>query len=238
MGTIGHKDLVATIPIFIGYDTRESVAYHVFCQSVIDNSSVPVSFHPLSLKSLKQQYVETHNDGSNAFIYSRFLVPHLMGYEGWVIFVDGDMVCLGDIASLWALRDDKKAVQVVKHNYQTKHPQKYIGTSMQTHNSSYPRKNWSSVVLWNCGHPSNAMLTPGYVMDSSGTMLHRFQHLKDEEIGDIPKTWNWLCQEEGANEDANLIHYTLGVPAMQHYEDGPQASHWFNALEGVTHVEI
>ena len=227
-----------TIPIFVGYDTRESAAYHVFCQSVIDNASLPFAFHPLSLNSLRSEYVETHTDGSNAFIYSRFLVPHLMGYKGWAIFADGDMVCLDDIAKLWNLREDKYAAMVVKHNYTTKHPTKYIGTSMQTHNTSYPRKNWSSVILWNCAHPSNAMLNPKYVMDSSGAMLHRFQHLKDEEIGELPKTWNWLSQEVGPNGDASLIHYTLGVPGIDHYAQCEQAGHWHDALTRVNHVEI
>lgn len=226
------------IPVFVGYDTRESVAYHVFCQSIIDSTTVPVAFHPLSLKALKGQYTETHTDGSNAFIYSRFLVPYLIGYKGWAIFADGDMVCLGDIAELWNLRDDKYAAMVVKHDYTTKHPQKYLGTSMQTHNANYPRKNWSSVILWNCGHPSNAVLTPEYVMSSTGAALHRFQHLKDEEIGEICSTWNWLPQEMGENPEAKLLHFSIGVPGIDHYSQCEQAGHWHDALTRVNHVEI
>lgn len=229
---------MSAIPVFIGYDTRESMAYHVFSQSIIDSATTPVALHPLSLKALRGQYTETHTDGSNAFIYSRFLVPYLMGYKGWAIFADGDMVCVGDIAELWGLREDKYAAMVVKHNYTTKHDQKYIGTSMQTVNTTYPRKNWSSVILWNCGHPSNAMLTPKYIMASTGAMLHRFQHLKDEEIGGLSVDWNWLSQETGENPQAKLIHYTLGVPAIKHYEDCAQANHWHNAVKGVNHVEI
>jgi lipopolysaccharide biosynthesis glycosyltransferase len=226
-----------TIPIFVGYDVRESVAYHVFCQSIIDSATEPVAFHPLTLRSLKGQYDETHDDGSNAFIYSRFLVPHLMGYKGWAIFADGDMVCRGDIAELWNLRQDKFAAMVVKHNYSTKHKRKYLGTSMETINTSYPRKNWSSVILWNCGHTSNAMVTPKYIETSTGAMLHRFQHLKDEEIGALPASWNWLSQEVGTNDDAKIIHYTLGVPGIKHYSDCEQASYWFSALEQVHHIQ-
>jgi lipopolysaccharide biosynthesis glycosyltransferase len=224
------------IPLFVGYDSRESVAYHVFCQSVISNATKTVAFIPLSLKAL-EGYKETHTDGSNAFIYSRFLVPHLMGYKGWAIFADGDMVCLGDIASLWSLRDESKAVMVVKHNYQTKHPKKYIGTSMETINSSYPRKNWSSMMLWNCGHKANEALTPEYVMGAAGRTLHRFEHLLDDEIGEIPMEWNWMPQEQGENTDAKLLHHTLGVPGIKHYSDGPQANHWFNYLEQVHHIQ-
>jgi lipopolysaccharide biosynthesis glycosyltransferase len=226
-----------TVPIFVGYDARESVAYHVFCQSIITHSRIPVAFHPLTLQSLRSQYVETHDDGSNAFIYSRFLVPHLMGYKGWAIFADGDMVCRGDIEWLWNLRDESKAAMVVKHNYQTRHQRKYIGTSMETVNTSYPRKNWSSLILWNCAHPSNAVLTPGYVMTQTGKTLHRFEHLKDEEIGELPKVWNWLSQEEGPKNEAQLIHFTLGVPGIKHYADCAQASYWFEALEQVHHIQ-
>jgi lipopolysaccharide biosynthesis glycosyltransferase len=228
----------AMIDIFIGYDPREAVAYHVFCQSLIDKASQPLALHPLALEGLREQYVETHHDGSNAFIYSRFLVPHMMGFKGWAVFADGDMVCTEDIVKLWSLRDETKAVQVVKHDYQTKEKRKYIGTSMETHNIDYPRKNWSSVILWNCGHVANSILTPGYVMDSSGSTLHRFKHLSDDLIGELPKEWNWLSQEQGAKPDAALIHYTLGIPAIAHYKECPQAEEWHKALCGAMHVQI
>jgi lipopolysaccharide biosynthesis glycosyltransferase len=227
--------------MFVGYDPRESVAYHVFCQSVMSNATVPVAFHPLALNMLKGQYKETHNDGSNAFIYSRFLVPHLMGYEGWAIFCDGDMVCLGDIKNLWELRDEAYAAMVVKHNYQTQHKRKYIGTSLETVNVSYPKKNWSSVILWNCGHEANRVLTPSFVMESVGRQLHRFEHLDEPEIGELPKSWNWLCQEEGTNHEANLVpdlvHFTLGVCCIPAYKNSPYNEAWFNALDQVTHID-
>ena len=148
------------IRIVVGYDKRESVAYHVFTQSVLEKSSAPISFIPLSLNTLKI-YKETHADGSNEFIYSRFLTPFLMNFSGWAIFADGDMVCNSDIAELWALRDENKAVQVVKHNYKTKKTVKYLGNK----NEDYPRKNWSSLILWNCGHPDNKILTPEFIQD-------------------------------------------------------------------------
>ena len=155
------------IPIYVGYDSGESVAYHVFCQSVISKASVPVSFHPLSLNML--DYKETHTDGSNAFIYSRFLVPHLQGYQGWAIFCDGDMILNADIAELWALRDPYMAVQVVKHDYKTKHHTKYLGAK----NEDYPRKNWSSVMLINCSHFAWRLITPVSVCTYSGVIsLH------------------------------------------------------------------
>jgi lipopolysaccharide biosynthesis glycosyltransferase len=135
------------IDLFVGYDPRESAAYHVFCQSVIAKATVPVRFTPLSERALA---FDGQQDGSNAFVYSRYLVPHLMDYQGWAIFADGDMVCQRDIAELWALRDEQYAVQVVKHAYTSRARMKYIGSPMQSPNMNMPRKNWSSLVLWNC----------------------------------------------------------------------------------------
>lgn len=209
------------IPLFVGFDQREAVAYHTFCQSVISRASEPVSFTPLALNNLKG-YTENHKDGSNDFIYSRFLVPYLMGYKGWAIFADGDMVCQADIAELWALRDPYKAVQVVKHDYTTKYPKKYLGAK----NEDYPRKNWSSVILWNCGHYSNRMLTPAYVATQPGSVLHRFQWLQDDRIGELPKEWNWLAMEYDHNPDAKLYHYTVGTPCFKEYSTCDHAELW------------
>lgn len=224
------------IQLYVGFDQREAAAYHVFCQSVIETTSCPVAFIPLNLNSLRD-YSETHTDGSNAFIYSRFLVPHLQGYKGWAIFADGDMHCRADIAELWALRDPHKAAMVAQHAYESKHEQKYIGTSLQTHNANYPRKNWSSVVLWNCEHPANRVLTPDYVMGATGRQLHRFEHLEEDEIGAIPMYWNWLVGEYSRNEQAKLVHYTLGVPGMSHYKDCDHSQEWHDTRARMDHIE-
>ena len=120
----------------VGFDQREAIAYHVFCQSVIDRASMPIQFLPLAENSLNQ-YKEIHTDGSNKFVYSRFLTPYLMNFSGWAIFADGDMVCQADIVELWSLRDTTKAVQVVKHDYKTKATKKYLGNK----NEDYPKKN-------------------------------------------------------------------------------------------------
>lgn len=161
-----------------------------------------------------------------------------MVYQGWAIFADGDMLVRDDIAKLWALRDDRYAAQVVQHDYKTKHPRKYVGTAMETHNASYPRKNWSSVILWNCGHPSNRVLTPRYVMDSTGARLHRFEHLPDDEIGALPADWNHLVGEQAPNPDAKLAHYTLGVPAIEHYRDCEHGAEWLQAKREATEILI
>ncbi len=217
--------MMETVNIVIGFDQREAVAYHVFCQSILEKTSVPVRFLPLVKKSLAG-YQERHQDGSNAFTYTRFLCPHLMDYQGWALFADGDMVCNDDIAKLWSLRDPGKAVQVVKHDYQTKAFQKYLGNK----NENYPRKNWSSVILWNCAHPANRVLTPQFVADKDGAFLHRFKWLDDALIGDLPKEWNWLATEYEPNPQARLVHYTLGTPCFSEYKDADMAQDWHATL--------
>jgi lipopolysaccharide biosynthesis glycosyltransferase len=209
------------IPVFVGYDPREAIAYHVCANSIIRNSSQPVAIIPLALNLFKD-YQETHTDGSNQFIYSRFLVPHLMNYTGHAIFIDGDMIVRGDIAELWNQRNPTKDVQVVKHDYQTRRSEKYLGAK----NENYPRKNWSSVILWNCNSFPNRRLTPEYVMHATGAELHRFTWCTNDRIGELPVEWNWLPDEFGENPAAKLLHYTLGTPCFHEFADTPQGNEW------------
>jgi lipopolysaccharide biosynthesis glycosyltransferase len=217
------------LKIFVGFDGKiEPIAYHTFCQSIIERSSIPVSFTPLALNTLSE-YKETHTDGSNAFIYSRFLVPYLCDFKGMALFVDGDMICRTDIAELlWEYDDQDEAVKVVKHYYQTKHPIKYLGAK----NEDYEKKNWSSVMLWNCGHHLNRQLTPRFVMEKDGKYLHRFQWLKHEDqVGKLDNTWNWLAEEYEYNPDAKLIHYTIGTPCFKGYQNGDYSQEWFETYQ-------
>ena len=209
------------IPIFIGYDPREAIAYHVCANSIIRHASVPVSIVPLALNNFKD-YTETHTDGSNQFIYSRFLVPYLMDYSGQAIFMDGDMIVRGDIAELWALRDLGKDVQVVKHDYKTKMKEKYLGSK----NEDYPCKNWSSVMIFNCNNYPTKKLTPEYIQKSSGAHLHRFMWTSEDRVGALPPEWNWLPDEYGANPDAKLLHYTLGTPCFHEFATTTMADEW------------
>lgn len=217
-----------TIKIVVGFDQRESVAYHTFCQSIIEKASMPISFLPLAMNTFID-YNETHTDQSNDFIYSRFLTPYLNNFEGWAIFADGDMICHTDIKELWDLRDESKALMVVKHDYQTKAHIKYLGNK----NENYPRKNWSSVILWNCSHPKHKILTPEFIQIQTGKYLHRFSWLDDDEIGDLPKEWNWLAIEYPENKDAKLIHYTLGTPCFKEYEKTDMSDIWYRTFERV-----
>jgi len=219
------------INVVVGFDQKEAIAFHTFTQSVIEKSSLPVTFTPLAVNTLKD-YKEEHTDGSNAFIYSRFLTPYLNDFKGWAIFADGDMICQADIKELWDLRDESKALLVVKHNYKTKASQKYLGNI----NENYPRKNWSSVVLWNCSHPSHKILTPDFIAKQTGKYLHRFSWLNDNDIGELPIEWNWLAIEYPVNIKAKLIHFTLGTPCFMSYRNTEMANYWLEAnkrsLEG------
>jgi lipopolysaccharide biosynthesis glycosyltransferase len=216
------------LKIFVGFDGKvEPVAYHTFCQSIIEKSSIPVSFTPLALNTLSE-YKETHTDGSNAFIYSRFLVPYLCDFKGMALFVDGDMICRTDIAEILWEHDQDEALKVVKHYYQTKHPVKYLGAK----NEDYPKKNWSSVMLWNCGHHLNKQLTPQFVMDKPGKYLHRFEWLKHEDqVGKLDDTWNWLETEYEYNPDAKLVHHTLGTPCFKDYQSTDYSQEWWDTYQ-------
>ena len=214
------------VKIYIGFDQRESVAYHTFVQSLIDHASIPLDITPLAVKTLKG-YEEKHEDKSNDFVYSRFLTPFLNDFKGWAIFVDGDMICQTDIKELLDLRDNSKALQVVKHDYKTKANQKYLGNI----NQDYPRKNWSSVILWNCAHPKHKLLTPDFIANESGKYLHRFSWLEDSEIGGLPKEWNWLATEYPNNNQANIIHYTLGTPCFKDYRDTEMSDIWLKKYD-------
>ena len=142
-----------------------------------------------------------------------------MKFSGYAIYADGDMVCNADITELWNLRDPNKAVQVVKHDYLTKMSEKYLGNK----NENYPKKNWSSLILWNCA-------TPEFIGGSTGAFLHRFEWLADSEIGEIPIDWNWLATEYEINSKAKLIHYTLGTPCFSEYRESDYAEVWHEAF--------
>jgi len=208
--------MVDTIRCFIGYDPREAVAYHTCVQSIIDNTKSHITFHPIRGE---------RRDGSNDFIYARFLVPWLSGFSGTSIFLDGDMIMRGDIADLYALKRLDQGVQVVKHDYKTKYPVKYLGNK----NDDYPRKNWSSVMVWNNAYFPNRKLTPEFVASKPGSFLHRFLWLNDGQIGQLPEEWNRLVLEQEIQPDDKLLHYTVGTPCFTEYADCDGAEEWHAA---------
>lgn len=225
------------IDLFYGFDPREEVGCSTFVSSVVHHASVPVAMTPLHLGGMRGFYAAGERDGSNAFTYARFLIPYLMNFSGWAIFMDGaDMIVRADVAELMPMRPLDKAVMVVPHDYRTKHPRKYVGTSMEAANEDYPRKNWSSVMLINCAHFAWRDMTPRKVATMKGSELHRFSFIPDDRIGFLPVEWNWLCQEFGPNPDAKVLHYTIGLPGFPHYNCTEHAADWFAARNTATHI--
>lgn len=212
------------IRIFIGYDHVEEISYSVLASSLSKHSSQPLSITPIRLSHLPEISRERDPKQSNDFAFSRWLVPYLCNYEGWAIFMDCDFLARDDIAKLWELRDDRYAVQVVKHDYIPKTELKFLGQEQ----TKYFRKNWSSMMLINCAKCK--ALTPEYVNTAHGLALHRFEWLESEDlIGEIPKEWNWLVGEYDYNENAKLIHFTIGGPWFYEYFGSDYAEEWDEA---------
>lgn len=225
------------IHLFCGHDQREAVGTHVFISSVLKHSSVPVSIVPLHKPMLRKAFGGDVAEGSNAFTMSRFLIPFLMDWRGTAIFMDGaDMLLRGDIAELEALRDPYKAVQVVRHSYQTNASRKYRGTHMESDNQDYPRKNWASVMLINCAHYAWRKMTPSVLLKGNKLEALSFSWCPDQYIGDLPIAWNWLVDEFGVSEGAKVLHWTQGVPLFAEYSHSAHADEWFNALKDVNYA--
>jgi len=214
-----------SVPLFCGYDPRESVGYHTFAHSVLRSASVDVSFQALGRCGLRA--------GSNDFTLSRFLIPWLLGHGPSVaVFADAsDMLMLGDIADLMELADNRYAVQVVKHpNYQTNHRRKYVGTEMECENRDYERKNWASLMLIHTAHPAWRIVNHKYLQEASVLNTLQLKFLPDEAIGELPPAWNVLADEGHPVDGAQILHWTAGVPAFPMYRSAPGAEHWRTAL--------
>ena len=215
--------------IFIGYDSNEIVAYHTCVQSIIDRATQPVAITPVCLSHLPQYRKTRHSTQSTEFSMSRFMVPYLCDYLGTAIFVDCDTLFLDDpyeLISYANLGVPLKSVYVVKHDYTPSAKVKFLD-QIQT---VYEKKNWSSVMVfnnWKC-----KQLTPTYINRASGLELHQFKWLKsDDDIGDLPATWNHLVGEYGENPDAALVHFTQGTPCFSGWEDQEFSDTWFNIME-------
>lgn len=210
------------IRVFIGYDRREAVAFSVLSHSIHARATEPVSITPLMLSQLGSILKrKRHPLQSTDFSFSRFLVPCLSGFSGWSIFMDCDMLMLEDIARLWALRDERYAVMVVKHDHVPREAVKFLGEPQ----SKYEKKNWSSVMLFN--NAKCQALTPEYVNTASGLELHQFKWVASEElIGAVPNRWNHLVGYDTPRSDAALVHFTLGGPYFEEYKDCEYADRW------------
>jgi lipopolysaccharide biosynthesis glycosyltransferase len=213
------------IRVFIGFDSKEVVAFTVLTHSINARASQPVSIAPLRLSQLgKLFYRERNSLQSTEFSFSRFLVPYLSDYEGWSLFCDCDMLMLDDIANLWALRDDRYAVQVVKHDHTPKETVKFLDQPQ----TRYEKKNWSSVILFN--NARCRALSPHYVNTATGLQLHQFKWLDDDSlIGALPPRWNHLVDYDPPLpvDQVSFLHYTEGGPYFDAYRTCGYAAEWF-----------
>lgn len=218
---------MAKLTVYIGWDSREDIAYQVARKSLLDHASIDVEVKPIRLQELVDKGIYTREVdplAATEFTYSRFFTPWLNDNKGWALFVDCDFLFFGDVAELLDYRDASKAVYCVHHDYKPKETVKMDGKVQTT----YPRKNWSSCMLFNCEHPSTRKLTPEVVNSQTGAYLHRMQWAADEEIGALPEVWNWL---EGWNETPaggfpKAVHYTNGGPWFENWQDVAYADQW------------
>ena len=234
---------------FFGFDPREVAAYQVCVQSLRARSRAVPRIHPLLEPHLRGLglYRRRHErrDGrlwdtisgapmATEFAITRFLTPVVASSE-WAVFSDCDFLWRADVAELIGLADPRYAVMVVKHDYKPVEGTKMDG-QIQT---SYPRKNWSSLMLWNCRHPAHSVL-PDLINTWTGRQLHGFGWLTDDLIGKLPPEWNWLEGHSSMELNPKAVHFTRGTPDMPGYENVPYADEWraINAQFGSSETAV
>ena len=215
------------LKIYVGYDTREHIAWEVCRFSLVRHASAPIEIHPLKQAMLRELglYMRGPDKAATQFSLTRFLTPYVAAHDGWTIFVDCDFLVTGDILRVVEGRDRNKAVYVVKHDYVPKKSVKMDGRAQ----TPYARKNWSSFMLFNNAHPRVKALTPQVVNTAAPSFLHRFEWVGDDSlIGELPRTWNFLEGEYPTpDETPQAIHYTNGGPWFPNKLDVDYADLWF-----------
>ena len=215
------------LPIFIGYDSREDIAYRVARRSIERHARNPVYIQPIDQAYLRSVGVYWRPDdplSSTQFSFTRFLVPYLCEYQGWAVFLDCDFLVRHDLTQIWRYVDESKAVLCVNHDYRPTETVKMDGKTQH----QYPRKNWSSFMLLNCNHPETRRLTPEIVNTETGKYLHQFQWCADEYIGELPITFNYLegWHNKDQEPDPVCVHFTRGGPWFSGYQNVEYADEW------------
>jgi len=222
--------------IYMGYDSHEDIAFRVASFSLMRRASVPIEISPLDVRAMRANGTYTRPfdpKQTTEFTYLRFFVPYLTGYKGWAMFVDDDFLWLGDVAELLDAIDDRYAIIVVKNDSTPTEKTKLAGRGQEP----YPRKNWSSMILYNCGHPANAVLTPDLANRETGQFLHRFTWITDDSlIAEVPYKWNFLVgwyKKLPDDSPPGAIHYTEGGPWFPDHREAnvDYSEEWFAELK-------
>jgi lipopolysaccharide biosynthesis glycosyltransferase len=207
---LGNVELM--LKVFIGYDPREDLAYQVCSHSILRYSRNPISIYPLKQSTLRELGLYSRMSDPSAsteFSLTRFLTPYLSAHDGWSLFLDCDFLLTKDVTELALSLDQDRALHVVQHDYTPRSAVKMDGAKQTV----YPRKNWSSFMLFNGCHPAVKALTPPVVNNQSPAYLHRFEWLNDSEIGELGQEWNFLVGEYSKPENLPCaIHFTNGGP--------------------------
>jgi hypothetical protein len=233
------------VSIYVGWDPREADAFAVACRSIRRHLNTPYPIYGLVLADLQKKGLYTRpieyrpsaadrpvmwdvvSDApqSTEHANARFLVPHL-AKKGWAMFTDGDVLARANLGRMLEELNPHYAVYCVKHQHVPAGTLKMDG-QVQT---SYSRKNWSSVMVFNCEHPANKSLTPELFNTIPGRDLHRMCWLRDDEIGELPPEYNFLVGHTDPAIDPKIVHFTDGTPAMPGYENVPFADEWRSEL--------
>jgi len=215
-----------SLKLYVGYDSREDIAWQVCRHSLLRHTKAKVELYRLVQPVLRELglYTRPADNATTEFSLTRFLTPYIAAHDGWSVFMDCDFLWTADVTTLLGHLDDSKAVYVVKHDYV---PRAAIKMDAQVQ-TSYPRKNWSSFMVFNGAHPAVKALTPEVVNTQSPAYLHRFSWIADDDlIGELPLTWNFLEGEYPKPEKApNAIHYTNGGPWFSNCQDVDYGDLW------------
>jgi len=206
--------------VYIGWDEHEAIAADVLAYSIKRRASIPVDVRLLKTHEVPIYTRPRHPNQSTAFSFSRFLVPYLCQYEGRALFLDCDMLMLADVADLLREADPDRAVSVCQHDYMPQTTTKFLNQPQ----TPYPRKNWSSVMLFD--NAQCRALTPYRVNTADPAWLHQLQWVHDSQIGSLPLEWNWLVGEYAPNDAAKNLHWTIGGPWFEPYRDADHADLW------------
>ena len=213
------------VKIFIGLDIRHKIAYDVCKKSILNfDSKYELDIQPINYKTVSDYNRKRNKLESTDFSFARFWTPFESNFKGLSIFLDSDFLFLKPIDDLIDLYDEKYAVMCCKHDYNPKNKIKMDGKTQ----TIYPRKNWSSLILFNCSHKKNRALEPWLLNTLTGSYLHRFSWLTDREIGSLPLEWNWLVnwynEEPGFYPKA--LHFTEGGPWLEKYKHCSYSHVW------------